>query len=92
MGQGRLGYGAIQLVEQPFGHRDLRGGGANRNALLIIIGGDQLDVRDGADCRRDLLELLGGGGMGDVEGAVAILSEGDRVLVRTLTLRNHQLL
>ena len=70
---GRLGGRAIQLIEQPLRHGDLGGGGVNRNALLIVIGGDLLDVRDGADDRRDLLELLGGGGVGEVEDAVAIL-------------------
>ena len=78
MGQGRLGYGAIQLIEQPLGHGDLRGGGVDRHALLIIIGGDLLDVRDGADYGRDLLKLLGGGGVGEVEGAVAILGGCER--------------
>ena len=74
MGNRRLDSRVVQLIEQPLRHRDLAGGGVHRHALLIVIGGDLLDVRDGADDGRDLLELLNGRGVGEVEDALAILS------------------
>ena len=51
-----------------------RGSGMNGDALLIVVGGDLLDIRDGADHGSDFLELLDGIGVGEIESAVAILS------------------
>jgi len=75
---GRLDCGVVQLIEQPLGHSDLRIGCVHGNTSSVIICRDNRDIRDSADDGSDFLKLLDGRGVGQVEGAVAVLTEDQR--------------